>query len=242
VQPLYQRDLAYVHAEAFETVARGAAIEIVRRLQSAPIRIQKVLDVGCGAGPLTRHLVDAGFEVTAIDPSAEMLELARANSPSSRFVCASAYEMPTQGYDAIIALGEPLTYHADSSDADGLLSDFLERVAGDLPPGGLLVFDLIGLGEPSLNGRTWRSGDDWAILVETTENQTERRLVRDIEIFRRVGKLYRRSLEVHQIRLFDVPMLCNRLASYGFSTETSPSYGNQQLPPRRHAFFATRLL
>jgi hypothetical protein len=34
--------------------------------------------------------------------------------------------------------------------------------------------------------------------------------------------------------------LRNQLASYGFATETSQSYGGQQLPPRRHAFFATR--
>jgi hypothetical protein len=38
-----------------------------------------------------------------------------------------------------------------------------------------------------------KNRDDWAILVETTENQAERTLVRNIELFRRVGDLYRRS-------------------------------------------------
>ena len=37
MQSLYQQDLAYIHAAAFGEVARGAAPEIVRLLQSAPL-------------------------------------------------------------------------------------------------------------------------------------------------------------------------------------------------------------
>ena len=143
--------------------------------------------------------------------------------------------------DAVVAVGEPLTYHTERTDADHLVSQFFQRVAQALPPDGLLIFDVIGLGEPSLAGRNWMSGDDWAVLVETTEDQTERTLVRNIETFRRVGELYRRSHEVHTVGLFDVAALCDRLASYGFATETAQSYGTQQLPPRRHTVFATRL-
>jgi len=199
-----------------------------------------VMDVGCGAGPLTEALVAAGFDVTGIDTSADLLELARANVPTAQFVHASVYDVPIQGFDAVVALGEPLTYHPESTNADQVVSRFLQRVAEALPPGGMLIFDVIGLGEPSLASRTWRSGEDWAVLVETTENQAERTLVRNIETFRRVGEAYRRSHEMHRVRLFDVRWLCHQLASYGFAIETAQSYGEQQLPPRRHAFFARR--
>jgi SAM-dependent methyltransferase len=198
------------------------------------------MDVGCGAGPLTTALVEAGFDVTGVDTSADLLELARARVPAAHFVHASAYDVPIQGYDAVIALGEPLTYHSDTAIADRLVNDFFERVAEALPSGGMLIFDVIGLGEPSLAGRTWISADDWAVLVETTENQAERTLVRNIEIFRRDGEAYRRSREVHTVRLFDVRALSDQLASCGFAAETAQSYGAQPLPPRRHAFFATR--
>ena len=238
---LYQRDLAYVHAAAFETLARGAAGEIVRRLQSSGAAVRRVLDVGCGAGPLTEALVAAGFDVTGVDASADLLELARALVPTAHFVHASVYDVPTRGFDAVVALGEPLTYHAEGSDADRLVSQFFQRVAQALPPGGMLIFDVIGLGEPSLAGRNWVSGDNWAVLVETTEDQAQRTLVRNIEVFRRVSEAYRRSREVHRIRLFDIPTLCHQLASCGFATETAQAYGAQKLPPRRHAFFATRL-
>lgn len=239
MQSLYECDLAYVHALAFETVARGAADEIVRRLQSA--RVRKVMDVGCGAGPLTRALVDAGFGVTGVDTSRDLLELARANVPAANFVHGSAYDVEIRDYDAVVAVGEPLTYHPEGTDADQLIHLFFQRVSNALPPGGLLIFDVIGLGEPSLAGRTWRSGEDWAVLVETVENQAELTLLRNIETFRRIGGAYRRSQELHRVRLFDVPMLRNQLASYGFTTEMFQSYGAQQLPARRHAFFATRL-
>jgi len=199
------------------------------------------MDVGCGAGPLTKALVAAGFDVTGVDNSAELLKLANANVPTAHFVYASVYDVQIRDYDAVIALGEPLTYHPDGVDADNLVSGFFQRVAEALPPGGMLIFDVIGLGEPSLAGRTWRSGDDWAVLVETTEKQPERSLVRNIEVFRRVGDAYRRSYEVHRVRLFDVSILHNQLNSYGFVTEMFQSYGVQPLPPRRHAFFATRV-
>lgn len=38
---------------------------------------KRVLEVGCGSGPLTKWLVDNGAEVVACDVSAEMLEIAR---------------------------------------------------------------------------------------------------------------------------------------------------------------------
>ncbi|HXY13405.1 MAG TPA: class I SAM-dependent methyltransferase [Terriglobales bacterium] len=241
VQSLYQSDLAYVHATAFETVARGAAAEIVRRLQSSSVTIHKIMDVGCGAGPLTRALVDAGFDVTGVDTSAELLRIARANVPTAHFIHASAYDAPIQDYDAVVAVGEPLTYHSEVVGADRLINGFFQHVADALPPGGIFIFDVIGLGQPSLANRTWLSGDDWAVLVETTEDQNERSLIRDIQVFRRVGDTYRRSHEVHRVRLFDISILRHDLAACGFAIETSQAYGSQQLPPRRHAFFATRL-
>ena len=242
MQALYQNDLAYVHAASFGTLARGAAGEIVRRLRTCTVPIRKVMDMGCGAGPLTEALLNAGFEVTGVDTSAELLHYARATAPAAHFIHASAYEVEILGYDAVIAVGEPLAYHAESADADTLIDRFFRNAAAALPPGGVLIFDVIGLGEPSLAGRTWRSGEDWAVLVETRENQVERTLVRDIETFRRMGEVYRRSRELHRVRLFDVEELYQQLTACGFATEITQSYGAQQLPPRRYAFFATRVV
>jgi SAM-dependent methyltransferase len=146
MESLYQHDLAHVQARAFGKLAQGAAAKIVRRLRSSSARIRRVMDVGCGSGFLIKALADAGFEVTGINISAELLELARANAPKAHFVLASAYDVQIRALRRGCCLGEPLTYHTEGAEADNLISRFFQRVAEAVPAGGMLIFDVIGLG------------------------------------------------------------------------------------------------
>ncbi len=240
VSSLYQRDLAYIQAVAFSTLARGAAPDIVRRLRGARCPVRHVVDVGCGAGPLTQALLEAGFDVTGVDCSADLLTIAREAAPTAHFIRASIYDFEIPACDAIVALGEPLTYHGEGDDAGLRVNRFFERAAAVLPPGGMLIFDIIECGEPSLSGKFWSSGDDWAVLADTTEDPLSRTLVRSIQTFRRVDELYRRGCEVHLVHLFDSGELREELAASGFEVETAQAYGSQTLAPRRRAFFAAR--
>jgi SAM-dependent methyltransferase len=238
---LYQSDLAWIHAAGFGDLARGAAPAIVQRLRGARIPIKRVVDAGCGAGPLTGALVDAGFEAIGIDQSAELLALARETVPSAEFLRASIYDTVLPACGAVIALGEPLTYHERDADADGLVRGFFRRVSAILPAGGLFIFDMIETGGPSLTARFWKAGDDWAVFGETIEDTEARTLVRTIETFRRAGDLYRRAREVHHVRLFDAQEIRDWLGECGFVVETDRCYGQQKLGPRRVAFFATHI-
>lgn len=242
VDSLYQQDLAYIHAVGFSALAREAAPEIVRRLRAARCQVRRVVDVGCGAGPLTQALVEAGFEVTGIDCSAELLDMARAAAPTARFIHASIYDTEIPSCEAIVAVGEPLTYHAAGNDAGGRISRLFERASAVLPHGGVLIFDIIECGEPSLTGRFWSSGDDWAVLADTREDPASRTLVRNIETFRAVGEWYRRGREVHRVHLFDSAKLREELTACGFEVETAQAYGMHRLGPRRRAFFASRVV
>ena len=71
----YQHDLALVHARGFGQYADRCVPGILDHL--APVRGGLVLELGCGAGALTRHLLAAGHRVIATDASAAMVELAR---------------------------------------------------------------------------------------------------------------------------------------------------------------------
>jgi hypothetical protein len=186
-------------------------------------------------------LAAAGFEVTGVDDSAELLTIARAVVPGASFIHGSLYETPIPKCEAIVALGEPLTYHSDLATADMRVAMFFRRASEILPEGGMLIFDIIELGQPSLDGRNWTSGADWAVLSESSEDQASRILVRKIQTFRRVGEFYRRESETHTIRLLETPALIKQLADCGFSVETATAYGSHKLIPRRRAFFCTRI-
>jgi SAM-dependent methyltransferase len=235
----YGEDLAYIHAAGFSSFSRGAAPGIIRLLQQAEISIRRVIDAGCGSGILTGKLAEAGFEVVGIDASAELLEIARLENPGARFLQASVYEFEMPRCEAVIALGETLTYHQNAG-GDRLIGEFFRSASSVLPRGGIFLFDIIELGEPTLSGRSWHAGEDWAVMVENDEDQAERMLVRKIETFRKVGDWYRRGGELHSVRLFDSFWISAQLAECGFRVTTSQAYGAQALPRRRRAFFATR--
>jgi len=65
----------------------------------------KVLDVGCGPGALTAHLLSIGAEVTAIDPSPPFVDAIRERFPGVDVRLGTAEELPydTGAFDAALA-------------------------------------------------------------------------------------------------------------------------------------------
>jgi 2-polyprenyl-3-methyl-5-hydroxy-6-metoxy-1,4-benzoquinol methylase len=65
----------------------------------------KALDVGCGSGGrFVRRLKERHFEVIGVDASTEMIRLARANHPDTRFVTANIIDWETdEKFDFILA-------------------------------------------------------------------------------------------------------------------------------------------
>ncbi|MEU3606743.1 class I SAM-dependent methyltransferase [Streptomyces sp. NPDC035033] len=96
----------------------------------------RVLDVGSGTGrPVAALLAAAGHEVTGIDVSRTMVELARARVPGARFERVDVREHipPEEGYDAVCAFFPLLMMDRKEQVAA------LRRMASWLVPGGLLV-------------------------------------------------------------------------------------------------------
>jgi len=116
-------------------------LHAISLLQSA-----RVLDVACGPGLLTRHL---GEEVTGLDQSEAMLEIAREHVLSAAFVQGDALEMPFRdgSFDRIFA---SFFYGLlPLPDRDRFLSEAL-RVADEL----ILVESFPGMGAGQKGGRS----------------------------------------------------------------------------------------
>ena len=76
----------------------------------------RVLDIGCGTGYLTRSLCGT---VTAVDQSAEMLELARARVPAADFVQADVPPLPFPDGAFDLAFSSNVYSHLDARRAGG---------------------------------------------------------------------------------------------------------------------------
>jgi SAM-dependent methyltransferase len=63
----YRHDLALIHDRGHGQHADRCAPGIIELL--SPVRGGLVLELGCGSGALTRHLLAAGFQVIATDGS-----------------------------------------------------------------------------------------------------------------------------------------------------------------------------
>ncbi len=88
----------------------------------------RTLDVACGTGFLTQHLRG---EITGLDQSPSMLELARAKVPEGRFVQGDAVELPFSD-DSFERLLTSFFYgHLEEDDRDAFLRE-ARRVADEL--------------------------------------------------------------------------------------------------------------
>lgn len=237
---IYRDDLAHIHNAGFGAFAKAAADYLSKFFRTPPNSIGRIVDVGCGSGISSRVFADAGFSVIGIDSSPAMIQLARIAAPRAEFVQASAYEVALPRCDAVVALGEVLNYHDDPDQAFVAIRNFVRSAHAALRTGGLFVFDVIVSGTPSLDSKTWAAGEDWAILVNTTEDAGRRLLARDIEIFRAKAECYRRTREHHVVRVLDRDEVTNVLTEFGFDFDVAEAYGATRLLPRRIAVTARR--
>ncbi len=214
----YKEDLAYVHDVGFGDYARSAAPVLLRTLLRAGIRGGLIVDLGCGSGILAQTLISAGYDVLGVDLSPAMLELAHRKAPGAKFVRGSLLKTKLPACEAVISIGECLNYTFDHND-DAALARFFARVFKALRPGGVLIFDIAEPGQigPGMPARRWLEGPDWAILLERTENGKKRTFTRRMVIFRKIGGgMYRRSEELHRIRLLRRAGIRDELARAGF--------------------------
>jgi trans-aconitate methyltransferase len=70
----------------------------------APQAGERILDLGCGTGHLTRKIADAGASVIGIDRAETMIEQARQNYPELRFLVADATDFTfDEPFDAVFS-------------------------------------------------------------------------------------------------------------------------------------------
>jgi SAM-dependent methyltransferase len=231
----YDEDLAYIHDQGYSQIAEAAAASVIGLLAGRA----SIVELGCGSGVTARRLTDAGHEVLGIDQSAALIALARRRAPRACLRVGSFVGEPIPECDAVLAIGEVFSYLFDEGNTRAALPSLFDRIHAALRPGGLLVFDLAAPGlVPGRRGRTWTTGPDWAVLVESREEGDL--LTRRITSFRERGAGYRRSEEVHRQRLYRAGEVLALLRAAGFRARIRRGYGEVSPGRGRHVYVARK--
>ncbi|HEY6392260.1 MAG TPA: class I SAM-dependent methyltransferase [Bryobacteraceae bacterium] len=209
-----------------------AAPGLLRILRKNGVTDGLVVDLGCGSGRWAAELNRAGYRVLGVDQSAAMIGLARKIAPDSRFKIASLLRAALPSCDAITSIGECLNYCFDEKNSRAELLGLFRRAHRALRPGGVLVFDIA---EP---GRIPRSmpqtrlieGRDWSLFVSASGDRAQNTLRREIVCFRKLGGHYRRSREIHNLRLYRASDLIQDLERCGFAARKIAGYGDFRFP------------
>ena len=235
----YRRDLALVHHLGFGFHADRCAPGILAHLEPVRARGGVVVELGCGSGLLTRHLVDAGHTVIATDASEAMLDLAREHAPEADVRRLVLPDDPIPEADAVVSVGHVLSYLPD----EAAVWRALTRAAQALRADGVLAIDLCDLAWGVARRDAPNYGfveDDWAIVTRFSMPRPDR-FVREMATFlRNDDDSWRRDDERHDNLLVDTSLVRELLARDGVEATVGRSFGDETLPEGLHTIVGHR--
>lgn len=96
----------------------------------------KVLDLGCGMGePIAKYLIEQGFNLTGIDGSHKLIELAKPRFPKAKFMAQDMREVNlNEKFDLVIAWNS--FFHLSKDDQRSMFKIFEKHIN----PNGILMF------------------------------------------------------------------------------------------------------
>jgi SAM-dependent methyltransferase len=104
----------------------------------AGITPRRILEIGCGTGQLASMFAELGHDVTGLDPSGPMLDLARDRSDAVRWIDADGRSFSLgERFDLIVMNGHVFQVFLTDDDIRAVLRTCREHLA----PGGTLAFE-----------------------------------------------------------------------------------------------------
>lgn len=235
----YSEDLAYVHHKGYSDFANHAAIMIVKTLNEQLNKKGLVIDLGCGSGVVAKALVNNQFEVLGIDQSQSLIKLAKERVPQAQFVVGSFFEIPLPPCIAVVSTSECFNYILGEGKSN--LETLFQHIFSALEKGGLFIFDMIEPGDRA-DRKLIVEQSDWTMFCHIHEEVKTNTLSRNITLFRKTNGLYRKSKEVHQVKLYPHEVIISWLEKAGFKVNLFKNYDNLTLDEHHHGFIGFKTL
>lgn len=182
----------------------------------------KLLELACGTGIQSLRFAQEGFEVTGLDLSEEMLELARKRSreagQSIDFVQGNMLDLTAlSGFDLVTCYSDSLCYLADEVE----MGDVFEQVYQVLDSGGTFIFDVHStyqIDEVFPGYAYHENAEDFAMVWDSYADEPPHSVVHELTFFiKEDNGQFSRYDEVHEERTYDVLTYDVLLEQAGFT-------------------------
>jgi SAM-dependent methyltransferase len=203
----------------------------------------QILELGCGTGKHACLLAQAGFDVTGVERSNEMLSSAKARaadpdqtSPGHvRIVPADARSVRIdRRFDCVLSLFHVVSYQTSNEDVAAMF----ETAAAHLDPGGVFLFDVwygpavLSL-SPSVRVKRMENASTEVLRIAEPSVDFQRNVV-DVDytviITDKTQGRVDKFIETHRMRYFFIPELALFARSAGFEILHSQQWMDSHTP------------
>ncbi len=193
-----------------------------------PDGTKQIAECACGTGEITLRLSRMGYEVTGIDKSEAMLEVAQEKARrAGRKIPFIRQDMQALSLhhpvDAVIAACDGVNY-LNSLKA---VKDFIRSAHSALKEGGVLLFDISSRHkiETLLGEKTFAQDEKACAYIWKNNYDPDSRLIcMELVFFNRVGELYERFEETHIQRAHSGEEILKLLREGGFEAEVYEAF------------------
>ncbi|MEY8458876.1 class I SAM-dependent DNA methyltransferase [Lactococcus ileimucosae] len=174
-----------------------------------PAKTQNIMELACGTGILSIRFSQAGYKVTGVDLSEEMLTIAdkRARQMGEHIIFAAGDMRELSGetkFDAVTCYSDSICYMSNVSEVQRVF----DGVYDSLNAGGVFIFDVHSTYQVDsvFPGYSYHENDeDFAFLWDSFEGDYPHSVVHELTFFVKEsdGRFVRKD-EVHQERTYPI--------------------------------------
>lgn len=218
----YQR-FVYLYDTLMDDVPYDEWVNWVKTLKEKhAVKGNQILDLACGTGELSVRLGAAGFDVTGVDLSEDMLAVAHAKAADTGIALPLLHQDMTKleeigSYDLIGIFCDSLNYLQGEDDVIKTFSGVFQH----LMPGGLFLFDVHSIYKMDVifqQSPFVYNGDDLAYIWTCFSGDHPHSVEHELSFFAlsEESDLYERIDEVHYQRTYETSSYKKWLEAAGF--------------------------
>ena len=214
---------------------------LILKLKNYPLK--SGLDVGCGGGWFTRAFTKAGYQMTGMDISPQMLDFAQRKALETgiraEYILGDiSAKKPPRRFDFVTAINDCINYIPKQK----LLSAF-KNVAGSLGKNGVFLFDISSLRKFERKIADTVSADDRDEVTYLSFNRVDGdKAVMDVTLFvKRKDGAFNRFDETHTQYIYTEEEILSTLKNAGFTPVSVEGHlGEDKTQTDRLCFLAVK--